>query len=405
MPKTATLELSLSRKYVSSWGVEEAVREILQNAIDQQADGAEVEVSYAREELSICTRGKSLDRSTLLLGESGKDDDRYIGKYGEGYKLAMLVLTREGYPMEVLTGPERWVPTFRDSEAFGGEALQLDIFDDAPDEERTLFSINGIDPAMMRSFRMKFIALERFLGRDVGAKRESEYGTIMLEEDFKGKFYVGGLFVQKDTEFAYGYDFLPEHVSLDRDRRAINYYELKELTARALATCGDVSLMEASLRERHVDMSDEDAVLEELSQEESENFKHYYFERHGLEDGTFVGTRAMAEVAGAEDFREDNKIVSRIIAKADGTEDEFEEIEAALRSQDNRDAAIKAFDRSDMKKILVWLARQTRLSKKAREELRAIVASSRDLSFYGKDAIADEIDALVAAELEGEADA
>lgn len=94
-----TIELSLSPKYVSGWGVEEAVREILQNAIDQKADGAEVSVSYDRETLSILTDGARLKTSTLLLGESGKDDERYIGKYGEGYKLALLVLTRERKPV------------------------------------------------------------------------------------------------------------------------------------------------------------------------------------------------------------------------------------------------------------------------------------------------------------------
>ena len=77
-----TIELSLSPKYVSGWGVEEAVREILQNAIDQKADGAEVSVSYDRETLSILTDGARLKTSTLLLGESGKDDERYIEQFG-----------------------------------------------------------------------------------------------------------------------------------------------------------------------------------------------------------------------------------------------------------------------------------------------------------------------------------
>jgi hypothetical protein len=77
-----TIESSLSPKYVSGWGVEEAVREILQNAIDQKADGAEVSVSYDRETLSILTDGARLKTSTLLLGESGKDDERYIEQFG-----------------------------------------------------------------------------------------------------------------------------------------------------------------------------------------------------------------------------------------------------------------------------------------------------------------------------------
>lgn len=63
-----TIELSLSPKYVSGWGVEEAVREILQNSIDQKADGAEVSVSYDRETPSILADGARLKTSTLLDG-------------------------------------------------------------------------------------------------------------------------------------------------------------------------------------------------------------------------------------------------------------------------------------------------------------------------------------------------
>lgn len=391
-----TIELSLSPKYVSGWGVEEAVREILQNAIDQKADGAEVSVSYDRETLSILTDGARLKTSTLLLGESGKDDERYIGKYGEGYKLALLVLTRERKPVKVVTDAETWTPEFRLSETFGEESLQIDVEETGvPGGEFTEFRIGGISPAMMRSFGDRFIALERFMGRDIGAKRESEYGTIMLESRYKGKFYVGGLFVQEDTGFAYGYDFLPEHVSLDRDRKAINHYELKELTARALTSCGDVSLLVNSFDEKHLDVSDADSVLDEIDEDQCENFKRYYYEKNGLEDDAFVGTKAMCEVSGKEHVHEDNKIVSRIIAKADDAEDEFEDIEEALRKNDSRERAINAFNASDYKKILVWMKRQKRLAKSAAAELRGIIDNSRNLRFHGIDIIKDEIDKIL----------
>lgn len=167
------IELSLSPKYVSGWGVEEAVREILQNAIDQKADGAEVSVSYDRETLSILTDGARLKTSTLLLGESGKDDERYIGKYGEGYKLALLVLTRERKPVKVVTDAETWTPEFRLSETFGEESLQIGVEETGvPGGEFTDFRIGGISPAMMRSFGDRLIALERFMGRDIVARLE-----------------------------------------------------------------------------------------------------------------------------------------------------------------------------------------------------------------------------------------
>lgn len=118
------VESSLSPKYVSGRGVEEAVREILQNAIDQKADGAEVSAPYDRETPSVLADGARPKTSTLLLGESGKDGERYIGKCGEGYKLALLVLTRERKPVKAVTDAEAWTPEFRPSETFGEESLQ-----------------------------------------------------------------------------------------------------------------------------------------------------------------------------------------------------------------------------------------------------------------------------------------
>ena len=48
--------------------------------------------------------------------------------------------------------------------------------------------------------------------------------------------FVEGLYVQTDENFKYGYNFKSSIVDLDRDRRAINYYELKKLTAASVVT-------------------------------------------------------------------------------------------------------------------------------------------------------------------------
>ncbi|MCK9576725.1 MAG: hypothetical protein M0R51_12450, partial [Clostridia bacterium] len=66
-------ELSVSSNYVHTWGVEEAVREIMQNAIDSQTDGHKLNVAYSNGILTISNIGCDLDISTLVLGNSGKD--------------------------------------------------------------------------------------------------------------------------------------------------------------------------------------------------------------------------------------------------------------------------------------------------------------------------------------------
>ena len=39
-------DLSLSRDYVSNWGTQEAIRELLQNAIDSNSNGHEMYIDY-----------------------------------------------------------------------------------------------------------------------------------------------------------------------------------------------------------------------------------------------------------------------------------------------------------------------------------------------------------------------
>ena len=122
-----TIYLPISTGYVKHWSFWEAVRELIQNKVDQGTGGIYTE----NNSLIIQTTGALLDVSTLLLGESSKSDDSTkIGCYGEGYKLALLVLNREGYEVTIHNGRDKWETSIKAHPQLGGQCLAIDISKD-----------------------------------------------------------------------------------------------------------------------------------------------------------------------------------------------------------------------------------------------------------------------------------
>lgn len=92
-------ELTISTGYVPSWTYVEAVRELFQNAIDNERINPDNKMlfEYKMGKLSICNKTSKLTLDSLLIGNSTKrDDERTIGEHGEGYKIAIMILLREG---------------------------------------------------------------------------------------------------------------------------------------------------------------------------------------------------------------------------------------------------------------------------------------------------------------------
>ena len=96
---TKRFELGLARDYISDWTVLNAIREFMQNAIDQAnicPDNAySVEYDEDLKEMRIANKASVLEKSTLLLGTTTKGVND-IGGFGEGYKLACLVMLING---------------------------------------------------------------------------------------------------------------------------------------------------------------------------------------------------------------------------------------------------------------------------------------------------------------------
>lgn len=211
-------ELPLARDYVRHWGTVEAVRELLQNAIDSESP---LEYSFQSGTLSIRSRFATLPASSLLLGTTSKaDNSQKVGQFGEGYKIALLVLTREGKSVQVLNGDLLWQPEFKQSRTFGTEVLSIRESRCPENKGNGLeFLIEGLTDDDEDRIRKSFLPMQEQVGEIV----ETSKGQILL--DRPGELYVKGLYVCQ-TKLWFGYNVKPEFLRLERDRNTVDSFDL-----------------------------------------------------------------------------------------------------------------------------------------------------------------------------------
>jgi hypothetical protein len=232
-------ELSISPDYVPSWGVTEAVRELFQNAIDQETtqQGNKMFFTYENNTLKIGNKNSTLDIQSLLLGTSTKrNDDKTIGKFGEGYKIASLVLIREGKTITFYNygNKEVWKPRFVKSRRYNGANILTFFIDKTyfwqtiPDNNLTI-EIDGITESEYTDIINSNLHLQELSSEDY---IESIHGRILTSDEHCGKVYVNGLYVCSCVDYDYGYDFKPEYINIDRDRKLVSDSDLRWMASR-----------------------------------------------------------------------------------------------------------------------------------------------------------------------------
>jgi len=220
-----TYELPLAKSYVSHWSTPEAIRELLQNAIDSDSpfEFEFIEYFSGMFQLRIHSRFTTLQPSSLVLGVTSKagNNDK-IGSFGEGYKIALLVLTRENKSVTIYNGEDTWLPVLRESQQFKTEVLHICSDKAISPNEGLTFEINGLNHPEVNTIKASCLQMQD----DIGKVHNVPQGQILLDKP--GMLYVGGLFVC-DTKLSYGYNVSPGHLQLERDRQTVAGFDLQWL--------------------------------------------------------------------------------------------------------------------------------------------------------------------------------
>lgn len=253
-------DLGMSINYCPTWGVVESVREFFQNAHDEEIVNPENKMyfGYNKDSKTLCIGNKNgrLTTNTLLLGQSSKrDNSETIGQHGEGYKVATVVLLRNGKGVKVYNRADKevWTAKTIKSRRYQADVVVFDIekvsiFKSVPDHD-LIFEISGIDEDEYQAIVNSNLFLQDLKERDDYIASNPGYPLttcmckVLTGERHAGKLFVGGLYVTTSKYAKYGYDFAPELVRLDRDRGFIDGIDLQFLTAKVISATGDTELI------------------------------------------------------------------------------------------------------------------------------------------------------------------
>ena len=232
------LELTIASDYVPDWTIVDAIRELFQNALDQEAQMPDNTASWSYDNgtFKISNKTSTLETKSLLLGTTTKEgDDRTIGQFGEGYKIATLVLLRNAKQVTIYNYGLRevWRPRFVKSRRFGTDILTFFIdkeypWKQVPDNDLTI-EVTGLTD---EEWFEQIVPANLHLQSDVKIEESNEYGEALSDAKHAGLVFVNGLYVCKYEPYKFGYNFKPGNLKLDRDRKLASDFDLRWLASK-----------------------------------------------------------------------------------------------------------------------------------------------------------------------------
>ncbi|MBO3736674.1 hypothetical protein [Actinoplanes flavus] len=295
----STLTYPISPDYVSSWTPVRALSELIANALDEDPNAR---VSWANGVLIIADDGPGIPEEGLVLGHSTKGAGQ-IGQFGEGKKLAALVLARSpqigevrcetvGYGFTPSVQRHRLLDGLVPSLSQQGAELLVYHLYRTGRVKGTVFTVE-CSRELADEARGRFRALT-----EPGYRPPASPGQCVLDGE-PGRVWIGGVLVNVQPDLLASYDLPLDAKGLqNRDRTVVDAGALRTAVRAMLATSQDEKIIDRFAQ--HVLGGGRLAELEQFFSEVYEPYTRAawrWWARTHLPDWTYYTTTGNEEAA------------------------------------------------------------------------------------------------------------
>tara|TARA_R110002126_G_scaffold104356_3_gene237847 strand:+ start:1951 stop:3018 length:1068 start_codon:yes stop_codon:yes gene_type:complete len=239
----------ITADYCPDWTRLDVAREYLTNALDSPQNW---EVTFDdKGAMYIRSLNTKLHPSVLALGvSSNRDDSSAVGTHGEGLVVSMAVALREGLDLIFYNDDRDWTPKFEHHPQFDKEVLVIYATPtETYNEESFIVKISGYTEDELEEITKRCLYLQK--DETLGKVGTCHMGRVLFDK--KGDLYVGGVWVTK-TNLDYTYDFNPEFLHLNRDRKTVEHWDLKTSVAKIQQLVSAPEFVAKLVEEKSIDV-------------------------------------------------------------------------------------------------------------------------------------------------------
>jgi len=239
-------------KILDHWGVPEAVREVIANAIDEHAltGTAEPEIVKRRDGWHVRDFGRGLRYQHLTQNENPekrRKADLVVGKFGVGLKDALATFHRRGIEVHIKS-PQSDIALTRAAKSDFGDVKTLHAAitrSSDPRRQGTDFILGGLTDADMAAARDYFL---RFRGDE--ELERTELGSVLgRREGEPAHVYVKGVRVASEEQFLFSYNITSTTAqlqkALNRERTNVGRTAYQDRVKAILLKCTSEKVAQA----------------------------------------------------------------------------------------------------------------------------------------------------------------